>query len=65
MSGQEIKRKTTGRRFVMGTSWPIESFVTREDPRVWVLTRNLCNGTADGTETFRTRKAALAALAAA
>jgi hypothetical protein len=54
---------------IMGTDWPVESYVTRETdsstsrPR-WVVTHRQCNGTADNPTKHTTRREALEALQA-
>lgn len=49
-------------RTIMGTNWPVESFVTREEhfgKPYWLLTKYLCNGVPQDAKRFNTRKAAL------
>jgi len=52
--------RTTGYRTIMNANHPIVTELRRTGPRRWVVTTNICNGTADyGTATeFRTLKAA-------
>jgi len=62
MKTREIARVCTGTRLVMGTEWPIESYLTRQEyfGKVrWIITWNLCNGTPSGTEECATKKGAL------
>lgn len=65
MTTNDPKRIATvrhGSRLVCGTEWPIESFVDQVGPKRYVVTFNACNGVADGTERYRTKREALAAL---
>jgi len=57
-----VKSVVTGKRIVMGTEMAIESFVEK-DSRGWLLTKGLFNGVPSGSERFKTKKAALEALA--
>ena len=54
-----------GERNIMGTDWPIESYIDRVEylgAVSWRLTKLLCNGDALGTETYKTKREALSAL---
>ena len=62
MTKIEIARIEHGYQTIMGTNWPIESFVTRHAPKRWVLTARLCNGIPDYSETYTTKREALKAL---
>ena len=52
--------KTTGTRKVNGTEWPIESKLEKTGPRDWTVTYGICAGIASSSESFRTKKEALA-----
>lgn len=65
MSSKVVAERRLGVRVVAGTEWPILNQVRRDErgERVeWILTLGLCNGVPDGSEVYRTRRAALAAL---
>ena len=54
---------TTGTRTVCNTDWPVSTIVTRDvtasgRPQ-WRVTRGVCNGVADGSTVYRTRRAAI------
>lgn len=58
-----IKRVTVGKRTSSGTEFPIEyilerSCIGRKRPQ-WNVLLSLCNGVAEGTIPFRTRREAL------
>lgn len=64
-SRKRIASVTHGKRMIMGTDWPIESYVDRVEylgAVSWRLTKLICNGDALGTETYKTKREALAAL---
>jgi hypothetical protein len=60
-----IRTIDTGSRTVCGTDWPVRTIVQREAlpgrPVRWVVARGVCNGTADGSAYYRTRREAFAA----
>tara|TARA_Y100000588_G_scaffold58319_1_gene56605 strand:+ start:3199 stop:3438 length:240 start_codon:yes stop_codon:yes gene_type:complete len=60
-----IHHVTTGQRTIMGTCFPICDQLDRDqraDRRPsWIITRGLCNGTAQSASEYRTLKAALEA----
>ena len=60
-----VKSHTTGKRMIMGTEHPVESYVEKQmkfgKPQ-WVLYKSCCNGTYEGYEIFKTKKAAVEAL---
>jgi hypothetical protein len=62
-----IAEKDTGRRITkLGTDWPVRLYVERQvtgGRKRWVLIE-LCNGEVFFSEIYRTRREALAALAA-
>ena len=56
--------KTTGKRTILGTDWPVETLVDRRGQFgsfYWLVTWGLCNGAAERSERFTTKKAALEA----
>ena len=60
----EIYYRKTGTRTILATDWPVATTVNRMkiDSRVaWVVAWGLCNGVATDSETFFTRREALAA----
>ena len=62
---KRIASVTHGKQMIMGTDWPIESYVDRVEylgAVKWRLTKMLCNGDASGTETYKTKREALSAL---
>ncbi len=61
MNSQRIADITTGHRRLAGTDWPVETVVYRRNARRWEVVHGLCNGVPDRTETFCTRREALAA----
>lgn len=60
--GHRTAERTFGTRRILGTDYPIRSFVRYNGPGRWVLTSAVCNGVAYGSRTYRTFRAALAAL---
>ena len=66
-SHEEIASVQIGIRTLAGTEWEIYDLVERvqlpgSNTVEWVLIKGLCNGTADWSKAFRTRREALAAL---
>ena len=62
-----IKRVTVGTRTINGADFSVEHLAQRvvsAGPLQWVLVKNLCNGVPSGSETFRTKRELMAALAA-
>ena len=53
---------THGSRLVMGTEWPVYSFVEKVGDHCWLAVYNLCNGVPSGSEKFRTRREAVEAI---
>ena len=55
-----------GKRTVLGTDWPITSYLERVAGKgrrpTWVVTWNLCNGVPTGTTVYPTKREALEAL---
>lgn len=61
---KRITEKTTGTRQILGTDWPIYSYVERVawlGKVEWEVTFSLCNGVPAKTATYKTRKEALQA----
>ena len=64
-SSKRIASVVHGKQMIMGTDWPIESYVDRVEylgAVKWRLTKLLCNGNALGAETYKTKREALSAL---
>jgi hypothetical protein len=48
-----------GKEVIMGTAWPISSFVEKRDRGGWLATYRLCNGVPDGSKIFKTKREAI------
>lgn len=57
-----IATRTTGYRTILNTNHAVVSIVSREGPRTWRLTSNICMGIAGGVTDYKTKREALAAL---
>jgi len=58
-----LDSKTTGTRRILGVDWPVSDLLQRvQEPLrsrpYWLITRGLCNGTADSTECYPTLREA-------
>ncbi len=65
----EIDRILLGHKAIMGTTWPVESVVTRESNPLrsrpeWIVAHRLCNGAAQENTRHTTRREALESLRA-
>ena len=62
----EIKAKTIGRRTLSGADFPIQDVLYRDGVGrrrpVWIVARAVCNGAAEASERYQTRREAVAAL---
>lgn len=59
-----IANRTTGKRMIMGTNHPIETYVNREvkfGRPVWILYESVCNGICEKATSFKTKKEAISA----
>ncbi|MGE4195972.1 MAG: hypothetical protein AB7G11_02465 [Phycisphaerales bacterium] len=56
-----LASKCTGRQCIMGTDWPVETYVHRVGKRAYRVTFGVCNGTASHAIDFRTRREAFEA----
>ena len=57
----DIASKTTGKRTIAGTDWPVEDICKRVNARRWIILRGLCNGVSSVVEEYTTRRDALGA----
>ena len=53
---------THGSRTIMGTEWPVYSFVEKLEDHNWLAVYNLCNGVPSGSKKFCTMHAAIVAI---
>lgn len=59
-----VASRVVGKRRIAGTDWPIENVVTRHRMRgrsVWVVSIALCNGVPEWSDSYATRREAMAA----
>ncbi len=50
----------TGTRTILNTEWPIENKVEKRGSR-WMVTFGICNGTAKGSQFYKTKTEAISA----
>lgn len=53
-----LEETQVGTRTIAGTEWPIYDQLHRTGEREWTVTRELCNGTARSSETYRSESSA-------
>lgn len=58
----KIAEHTTGHRTIAGTEWPVQNIAYQDGPREYTVAFGVCNGTADSSTVYRTKREALAAL---
>ncbi len=62
---QILAEKETGKRTINGAEFPVKNQLTRDyssKSKPWLVSYQVCNGTADGSENFKTKREALEAL---
>lgn len=60
MSANNTKYATTGTTTINGTDWPVQNKLSK-DGSSWLVTIGICNGTAESSEKYPTKRAAVEA----